>query len=57
LIKNLQQNTLPPLTKYYKPMISGLFDVYNFGTANALRVEGIVISVVKQVLQRELCQN
>jgi penicillin-binding protein 2 len=24
-------------------MISGLFDVYNFGTANALRVEGIDI--------------
>ncbi len=29
--------------KYYKPMISGLFDVYNFGTASALRVEGIDI--------------
>jgi penicillin-binding protein 2 len=24
-------------------MISGLFDVYNFGTASALRVEGIDI--------------
>jgi penicillin-binding protein 2 len=30
-------------------MISGLFDVYNFGTANALRVEGIDITMVKQV--------
>lgn len=29
--------------KYYKPMISGLFDVYNQGTAYALRVEGIDI--------------
>ena len=29
--------------KYFKPMISGLFDVYNFGTAYALRVEGIDI--------------
>jgi penicillin-binding protein 2 len=29
--------------KYYEPMISGLFDVYNFGTASALRVEGIDI--------------
>jgi penicillin-binding protein 2 len=29
--------------KYFKPMISGLFDVYNFGTASALRVEGIDI--------------
>jgi penicillin-binding protein 2 len=29
--------------KYYKPMISGLFDVYNLGTAAALRVEGIDI--------------
>jgi hypothetical protein len=27
--KNLQQNTLPPLKKIFKPMISGLFDVYN----------------------------
>ena len=29
--------------KYFAPMISGLFDVYNFGTASALRVEGIDI--------------
>ncbi len=29
--------------KYFPPMISGLFDVYNFGTASALRVEGINI--------------
>ena len=29
--------------QYFKPMISGLFDVYNFGTASALRVEGIDI--------------
>ena len=29
--------------KYFKPMISGLFDVYNFGTASTLRVEGIDI--------------
>lgn len=29
--------------KYFKPMISGLFDVYNKGTAASLRVEGIDI--------------
>jgi penicillin-binding protein 2 len=29
--------------KYFKPMISGLFDVYNLGTAYYLRVEGIDI--------------
>jgi penicillin-binding protein 2 len=29
--------------KYFKPMISGLFDVYNMGTASSLRVEGIDI--------------
>lgn len=29
--------------KYYKPIISGLFDVYNMGTASSLRVEGIDI--------------
>jgi penicillin-binding protein 2 len=29
--------------KYFPPMISGLFDVYNLGTARALRVEGIDI--------------
>ena len=29
--------------KYFPPMISGLFDVYNFGTASSLRVEGINI--------------
>ena len=29
--------------KYFKPIISGLFDVYNSGTARALRVEGIDI--------------
>lgn len=29
--------------KYFKPMISGLFDVYNFGTAKSLKVEGIDI--------------
>lgn len=29
--------------KYFEPMISGLFDVYNLGTARALRVEGIDI--------------
>ncbi|EIA09649.1 penicillin-binding protein 2 [Flavobacterium frigoris] len=30
--------------KYFKPMISGLFDVYNVGTASSLRVEGIDIA-------------
>ena len=29
--------------KYFKPIISGLFDVYNLGTARALKVEGIDI--------------
>ena len=29
--------------KYFKPIISGLFDVYNLGTARSLRVEGIDI--------------
>ena len=29
--------------KHYKPIISGLFDVYNLGTASSLRVEGIDI--------------
>ena len=29
--------------KHFKPMISGLFDVYNLGTASALRVDGIAI--------------
>jgi penicillin-binding protein 2 len=29
--------------KYFKPMIKGLFDVYNLGTASSLRVEGIDI--------------
>lgn len=29
--------------QYFKPMINGLFDVYNLGTAFALRVEGINI--------------
>lgn len=29
--------------KYFKPMISGLFDVYNIGTASSLKVEGIDI--------------
>ncbi|SHF96025.1 penicillin-binding protein 2 [Flavobacterium fluvii] len=29
--------------KYFAPMISGLFDVYNMGTASGLRVEGIDI--------------
>ncbi|TDD99228.1 penicillin-binding protein 2 [Flavobacterium cellulosilyticum] len=29
--------------KHFKPMISGLFDVYNLGTASSLRVEGIDI--------------
>lgn len=29
--------------KYFKPVISGLFDVYNVGTARSLRVEGIDI--------------
>lgn len=29
--------------KYFKPMISGLFDVYNLGTAYYLKVEGIDI--------------
>jgi len=29
--------------KYFKPMIEGLFDVYNLGTASSLRVEGIDI--------------
>jgi penicillin-binding protein 2 len=28
---------------YFKPMINGLFDVYNFGTAAGLKVEGIDI--------------
>ena len=30
--------------KYFKPMIKGLFDVYNLGTASTLRVEGIDIA-------------
>lgn len=29
--------------KYFKPVISGLFDVYNYGTASSLRVQGIDI--------------
>lgn len=29
--------------KYFDPVISGLFDVYNFGTASHLKVEGINI--------------
>ena len=29
--------------KYFKPMISGLFDVYNLGTAHGLNMEGIDI--------------
>lgn len=29
--------------KHFKPMISGLFDVYNLGTASGLKVEGIDI--------------
>jgi penicillin-binding protein 2 len=29
--------------KHFKPVINGLFDVYNFGTAASLRVEGIEI--------------
>jgi penicillin-binding protein 2 len=29
--------------KHFEPIISGLFDVYNLGTARALRVEGIDI--------------
>ncbi|HRB72181.1 MAG TPA: penicillin-binding protein 2 [Flavobacterium sp.] len=29
--------------KYFQPMIDGLFDVYNMGTAHALQVEGIEI--------------
>ena len=29
--------------KYFEPIIQGLFDVYNLGTASALRVEGIDI--------------
>ena len=29
--------------KYYPPVIQGLFDVYNFGTASSLKVEGIDI--------------
>jgi penicillin-binding protein 2 len=29
--------------KYFDPVISGLFDVYNFGTAHGLNVEGIDI--------------
>lgn len=29
--------------EYFKPVISGLFDVYNLGTARALRVDGIDI--------------
>jgi len=29
--------------KYFQPMIEGLYDVYNLGTAHALQVEGIAI--------------
>lgn len=29
--------------KYFKPVISGMFDVYNLGTASRLKVEGINI--------------
>jgi penicillin-binding protein 2 len=36
-------------------MISGLFDVYNLGTASALRVDGITI--VENWYCRKLCQN
>jgi penicillin-binding protein 2 len=39
--------------KYFKPMIKGLFDVYNLGTASTLRVEGIDIAG-KQVLRKIL---
>jgi penicillin-binding protein 2 len=31
------------IDKHFKPMISGLFDVYNLGTTSALRVDGITI--------------
>lgn len=53
IIKKIKGGTIDPKfkvkhetsidKKYFKPMISGLFDVYNFGTASALRVEGIDI--------------
>jgi hypothetical protein len=36
-------------------MISGLFDVYNLGTASALRVDGITIW--ENWYCRKLCQN
>ncbi len=41
--------------KYFKPMINGLFDVYNLGTANGLRVEGIEIcgkTELQKILQK-----
>ena len=41
--KFLMRHTSTIDKKYFKPMISGLFDVYNFGTASGLRVEGIDI--------------
>jgi penicillin-binding protein 2 len=31
--------------KHFKPMIRGLFDVYNLGTASTLRVEGMILPV------------
>ncbi|MDQ5930548.1 MAG: penicillin-binding protein 2 [Bacteroidota bacterium] len=53
IIKKIKGNKIDPKftekhvstidKKHFKPMISGLFDVYNFGTASALRVEGINI--------------
>lgn len=41
--KFLVKHTSTINKKYFKPMISGLFDVYNFGTAKSLKVEGIDI--------------
>lgn len=53
IIKRIKGETIDPKflkkhvtsidKRYFPPMISGLFDVYNFGTASSLRVEGIDI--------------
>ncbi len=53
IIKKIKGGTIDPkfTTKhvttidkqYFKPVIQGLFDVYNYGTASSLRVDGIDI--------------
>ncbi|OCB75194.1 penicillin-binding protein 2 [Flavobacterium crassostreae] len=53
IIKKIKGGTIDPKftvkhqtsidRKYFKPVIQGLYDVYNLGTARSLRVEGIPI--------------